>query len=115
LTFGVVTPSWSPGLPLRQEDQGTLWTVSSLQVPAPLLDRSEKDQRRSATPKSILTVPLSDEHFGVLDMTFFKGLTIGEIAAETGLSSGAVKTNLCLALQGLHLSLTPQVASRQHI
>ena len=86
-----------------------------LQVAAPPLNRYQKEGRRSATAKALLTVPLSDEHFRILDMAFFKGLTISEIATGIGRSPQAVKKNLCLALQELHLSLTPQVAARQPV
>lgn len=83
-----------------------------LQVAAPVLDADKKVERRSDTAKAFLTVPLSDEHFRALDMVFFEGLTISEIATGTGRSLEAVKKNLCLALQQLHLSLTPPVATR---
>ncbi len=72
-----------------------------LHVAAPLMDRYETAKRRSATAKAFLTVPLSDEHFLILDMAFFKGLTISEIATGTGRSPQAVKKDLCLALQQL--------------
>ena len=86
-----------------------------LQVPAAISDRYGNNERRSAMAKAVLTVPLSDDDFHILDMAFFKGLTIGEIAIGTERSPQAVKKNLCSALQRLNMSLTPQVAARQPV
>ncbi len=85
-----------------------------LQVVASVLDRDKKVERRNATAKAILTVPGSDEHFRALDMAFNNGLTLSEIAVETGRSPQAVKKSFCFALQALHLRMTPpQVARRR--
>ena len=86
---------------------------AGLQVAAQLFDRYEKDERKSATARALLAIPLSDEHFRIVDMTFFKGLTISQIAADTGRSAQAVKKDLCLELQ--KLSLTRQAATKQPI
>ena len=86
-----------------------------LQVAAPVLDRDNKVERRSATAKPILTAPLPDEDFRALEMAFYKGYTVSEITQETGRSPQAVKKILCSALKALPLSITPQVATRQPV
>lgn len=82
-----------------------------MQVVASVIDRGKKVERRSATAKAILTVPCSDEDFRALDMAFYKGLTLSEIAVGTGRSPQSIKKSFCFALQALHLSVTPQVAT----
>ncbi len=84
-----------------------------LQVAAPLFDRSEKDEKRKAAARALFTIPLSDEHFRIVDMAFFKGLTISQIATDTGRSPQAVKKDFCLALE--KLSLIRQAATKQPV
>lgn len=84
-----------------------------LQAAAPVIAASETFERRAAMATATLIVPFSAVHFRALDMAFYHGLTLSEMAVETGRSPQAVKKGLSFAFQALHLSTTPQVATRQ--
>ena len=85
------------------------------QVAASLLDTYKIDERGRGPAKTFLSDPHSAEDFDFVETAFFKGTTISEIATGTRHTPQAVKKNLCSALQQLHLSLTPQVATRQPV
>ncbi len=51
---------------------------------------------------------LSDEQRQVLELTFFRGLSSGDIAKEVGIPVGTVKSRLRAGLSGLRVALGPK-------
>lgn len=70
---------------------------------SPLHQNLAAEMEDSATRDRVrqIVATLPSEQQAALEMAFFQGLTPSEIAAETGASSGTVKTHIQVALQTL--------------
>ncbi len=63
-------------------------------------------ERRSRVIAALKTLP--DEQKQVLELAYYQGLTQSEIATQTGLALGTVKTRIRLGLSKLKSALSPQ-------
>lgn len=70
-------------------------------VPAPV-------GREDADAVAEAMASLSEEQRRVLELTFFRGLSSGDIARELGVPLGTVKSRLRAGLSGLRLALGPK-------
>lgn len=65
------------------------------------------DQRRQRLRSEMRQLP--DEQRQVLELAFFKGMTQSEIAGETAIPLGTVKTRTLLAMKKLRKALGPEI------
>ncbi len=65
------------------------------------------DQRRQRLRSEMRQLP--DEQRQVLELAFFKGMTQSEIAGETGIPLGTVKTRTLLAMKKLRKALDAEI------
>lgn len=66
-----------------------------------------KQERRQRLQDAMAELPA--EQRGVLEMAFYRGMTQSEIAAETGIPLGTVKTRTLLAVKKLRRALQDEV------
>ena len=65
------------------------------------------DQRRQRLRQEMLELP--SEQRQVLELAFFKGMTQSEIAGDTGIPLGTVKTRTLLAMKKLRKALSTEI------
>jgi RNA polymerase sigma-70 factor, ECF subfamily len=90
----------------RTPATGAALDISEIQTPAPNVDLIEAAviaERREQVIAVLQKIP--DEQRVVLELAYYQGLSHSEIAAQTGLSLGTVKTRIRLGLNKLRSAL----------
>lgn len=84
-------------------------SMEDVTVPEPAASGTGMDNRADADRVHLALADLSAEQRQVLELTFFQGLSSGEIARQVGVPVGTVKSRLRAALGGLRAALGPAV------
>ena len=77
--------------------------IQSLRASADPVEEAIVSERREWVSAALSQLP--DEQRRVLELSYYKGLSHGEIAAQTGFSLGTVKTRIRLGLNKLRTAL----------
>lgn len=83
-------------------------SLDSADVPEPIAPAMGLDGSGDSERVMAAMATLSTEQRQVLELTFFRGLSSGDIAREIGVPVGTVKSRLRAGLNGLRVALRPE-------